>query len=265
MKCERPAGLPACRHSEPLRSYLGDLLEKLAPQDRNRGKLLSVNRPVRRQALLLCEKPAPPDQCKMARRMKDEPVTDLLRQLSGGDKSAEGELFRRVYGELRELAAAYLRRERDCHTLQATALVNEAYFRLTGQRSIEWENRHHFFGIAAKVMRRILSDYARKRQASKRGGGSPATSIDQVANLLAIAADDPMIVDLDEALDRLEVFAPRQAQVLELRFFGGFEEPEIAEMLEVCERTVKRDWQKARAWLRGELGGQNARNGHVGP
>ena len=185
--------------------------------------------------------------------MEDDSVTDLLRHLSKGDKAAEEVLFNRVYHELRDLAAAYLRRERGGHTLQPSALVNEAYFKLTGQREINWENRHHFFGIAAKVMRRILSDYARKRQATKRGGGIVATPLDQVANILTLAADDPIVVDLDEALDRLAVFAPRQAQVVELRFFGGMEEPEISLMLGICERTVKRDWQKARAWLHGEL------------
>lgn len=185
--------------------------------------------------------------------MEDDSVTDLLRHLSHGDKAAEELLYRRVYHELRDLAAAYLRRERGGHTLQPSALVNEAYFKLTGQREITWENRHHFFGIAAKVMRRILSDYARKRQATKRGGGSVATPLDQVANILILAADDPLVMHLDEALHRLAVFAPRQAQVVELRFFGGLEEPEISLMLGICERTVKRDWQKARAWLHGEL------------
>ena len=187
-------------------------------------------------------------------QMQDDTVTGLLKQLSSGDKAAEDALIRHVYRELHDLAAACLRRERGGHTLQATALVHEAYFRLTGQREIDWANRHHFFGIAAKVMRRILADYGRKRKAAKRGGGAVAVPLDEIDNMLGGgSADDRISADLDEALTRLAVFAPRQAKVVELRFFGGVEEHEIGEMLGISERTVKRDWAAARAWLYGEL------------
>lgn len=187
-------------------------------------------------------------------QMQDDTVTGLLKQLSSGDKTAEDALIRHVYRELHDLAAACLRRERGGHTLQATALVHEAYFRLTGQREIDWANRHHFFGIAAKVMRRILADYGRKRKAAKRGGGAVAVPLDEIDNMLGGgSADDRISADLDEALTRLAVFAPRQAKVVELRFFGGVEEHEIGEMLGISERTVKRDWAAARAWLYGEL------------
>jgi RNA polymerase sigma factor (TIGR02999 family) len=186
--------------------------------------------------------------------MANDTVTELLKKVSGGDKDAEDELIRRVYRELHELAAACLRRERGGHTLQATALVHEAYFRLTGQREIDWANRHHFFGIAAKVMRRILVDYGRKRRAGKRGGGAAFVPLDEIDNLLSSrTADERIIVDLDDALTSLAKFAPRQARIVELRFFGGLEEQQIAQMLEISERTVKRDWAAARAWLFGEL------------
>ena len=181
-------------------------------------------------------------------QMQDDTVTGLLKQLSSGDKAAEDALIRHVYRELHDLAAACLRRERGGHTLQATALVHEAYFRLTGQREIDWANRHHFFGIAAKVMRRILADYGRKRKAAKRGGGAVAVPLDEIDNMLGGgSADDRISADLDEALTRLAVFAPRQAKVVELRFFGGVEEHEIGEMLGISERTVSRPML---CWLR---------------
>jgi len=156
-----------------------------------------------------------------------------------------------VYTELKRLAASYLRRERPDHTLQATALVHEAYLRLAGQPDPNWNNRSHFFAMAARVMRRILTDHGRLHRASKRGAGRTKLNID----LVAIVGEEPSgeIEDLDEALTRLAAFAPRQAQVVEMRFFGGMTEDEIAEILKLSSRTIKRDWIIARAWLFGEL------------
>jgi len=177
-------------------------------------------------------------------------VTELLHRIARGDKQAETELIPRVYRELRRIAQAYLRKERHDHTLQATALVHEAYLRLTWQADINWKNRAHFFAIAANTMRRILVDYARHRNASKRSDvegflldHAPAISNQQCA----------FMTGLDEALDRLAGLNPRQARVVELKFFGGLTEEEIANVLEISSRTVKRDWTLARAWLHGEL------------
>ena len=168
----------------------------------------------------------------------------------------EDELLKEVYDELRKVACQILAREKPGHTLQPTDLVHEAYSRMTGQRDIDWANRHHFYGIAAKVMRRVLSDHARRRLAIKRGGASGVVvPLDDVANLLRSSGSmsDPLLVGLDEALTRLSEIFPRQARVVELRFFGGLEEKEIALIVAVSERTVKRDWAFAQAWLREEL------------
>jgi RNA polymerase sigma-70 factor (ECF subfamily) len=176
-------------------------------------------------------------------------VTELLHRFANGDKEAEADLMPRVYRELHKIARAYLRRERPDHTLQATALVHEAYLRLTSQREIDWKNRAHFFGIAAQMMRRILVDYARQRGAGKRGGVH--ISLDEG---LMISDDQcALVTDLDEALQRLARLNERQARVVELRFFSGLTEEEIGEVLGLSSRTVKRDWTMARAWLYGEL------------
>ncbi|MDZ4797852.1 MAG: sigma-70 family RNA polymerase sigma factor [Bryobacteraceae bacterium] len=180
----------------------------------------------------------------------DDEITDLLQRVAQGDELAKSSLVSSIYRELRVIAASYLRNERPNHTLQPTALVNEAYLRLT-QRESPFTSRTHFFSVAAQVMRHILVDYARQRSAGKRGAGIPCISLDAG---LEIAADQCTLVsDLDEALTRLALIAPRQARVVELRFFAGMSEVEIAEVLGVNERTVKRDWAAARAWLYGVL------------
>ena len=181
---------------------------------------------------------------------RDE-VSGLLLRLSAGERSAEDDLIPSVYGDLKRLAAGYLRTERAGHTLQATALVHEAYLKLAGQRRPCWQDRAHFFAMAARIMRRILTDHARQHRALKRGAGQVDLPLEDV--LLADDEADTMMQHLDEALHRLATFAPRQAQVVELRFFGGLTEQEIAAHLDICGRTVKRDWTLARAWLHGEL------------
>ena len=178
-------------------------------------------------------------------------VSGLLLRLSVGERSAEDDLIPSVYGDLKRLAAGYLRTERAGHTLQATALVHEAYLKLAGQRRPCWQDRAHFFAMAARIMRRILTDHARQHRALKRGAGQVDLPLEDV--LLADDEASTMMQHLDEALNRLATFAPRQAQVVELRFFGGLTEQEIAAHLDICGRTVKRDWTLARAWLHGEL------------
>jgi RNA polymerase sigma-70 factor (ECF subfamily) len=156
-----------------------------------------------------------------------------------------------VYNELRRVARRYLRSERPDHTLQPTALVHEAYIRLLGQREIMWQNRAHFFGVAAQLMRRILVDHARAHQAEKRGGHKQKVPLDEALEYTADKSAE--LVALDEALDRLAARDPRQARVVELRFFAGLTEQETAELLGISVRTVKRDWDVARAWLYKEI------------
>ena len=156
-----------------------------------------------------------------------------------------------VYDELRKLARDYLRRERADHTLQPTALVNEAYLKLVDQRRVNWQNRSHFFGIAAQIMRRILVDHARSRAAEKRGGLLRKLSLDE-ANVLP-AERAPDLIELDEALKRLAEVFPRKGQVIELRFFGGLSVEETAHVLGVSDKTVMREWQSAKLWLYREL------------
>ena len=177
-------------------------------------------------------------------------VTALLRDWSGGDRAALERLMPIVYQELRRLAASYLRVERPDHTLQPTALVHEAYLRLVEQRGVSWQNRAHFFGIAAQMMRRILVDHARRRQAAKR---------DAKALRLQTSWDggesgrDPELLALDQALCGLESLDARQARIVELRFFGGLTVEETAEVAGVSPATVKREWRTARAWLAREI------------
>jgi RNA polymerase sigma factor (TIGR02999 family) len=168
-----------------------------------------------------------------------------------GDKEAEARLLAVLYDELRRLAAAYLRRERPDHTLQPTALVHEAYLRLVEQREQNWQNRAHFVGVSAHVMRQILVDHARKRDSDKRGGKVQFVPLDEA--LVAGMQRPQDIVALDEALSRLEAFDPRQGQVVEMRFFGGLSEEEISHVLGISVRTIKRDWNVARAWLYAEM------------
>ncbi|HEX6730427.1 MAG TPA: sigma-70 family RNA polymerase sigma factor, partial [Pyrinomonadaceae bacterium] len=178
-------------------------------------------------------------------------VTQLLERWGRGDQSALDELTPLVYNELRKVADAYVRRERPGHTLQATALVNEAYLRLIGQKHGRWEGRKHFYGIAARLMRQVLVEHARKHKAEKRGGGRVAVTLDhydEVAN-----TPDVDILAVHEALERLARFDEQQARIVELRFFGGLSIEEAAETLGVGHATVEREWAMARAWLRNEL------------
>ena len=181
-------------------------------------------------------------------------LTRLLRRVQQGDKEAESRLFEAAYQQLRRMAAARMRSERGGHTLQPTALVNEAYLKLISQRGANWQNRAHFFVVASKVMRRILVDYARNRLAEKRGGGQPPLPLDEA--LVFSKEKSGELLALDEALGRLEQKDERAHRVVELRFFGGLSIEETAEVLGIAPRTVKRDWSFGRAWLRGELGAE---------
>ena len=180
-------------------------------------------------------------------------VTALLQDWSGGDRQALERLMPLVYGELRRLAASYLRSERRDHTLQPTALVHEAYLRLVDQRSTDWRNRAHFFGIAAQMMRRILVDHARRRHAAKRSGGTVPFEVETSDDVWLERGAE--LLALDAALTKLEGLDPDQARVVELRFFGGLTIEETAEAARVSPATVKREWRTARAWLRREIGG----------
>jgi RNA polymerase sigma factor (TIGR02999 family) len=176
-----------------------------------------------------------------------EQVTQLLSKWRNGDRAAFDSLFSLVYDELRAIASSYMSHERTNHTLQTTALVNEAYIKLVRQPDALWENRVYFFAIAAKIMRQILIDHARTRSYAKRGGGAVKLSLDETATLSDQRADE--LVALDEALQKLEEIDPRKSQVVELRFFGGLTIPETAEFLNVSRNTITRDWEMARAWL----------------
>lgn len=178
-------------------------------------------------------------------------VTVLLRKWSEGDNSALEQLTPLVYDELHRLAHRHMRRESAGHVLQTSALINEAYLRLVDQPRIEWESRAHFFGIAARLMRRILVDDARKRNSAKRGGSLIQVPLDQVDNLVQQQAAN--VVAVDEALQRLEAIDARQSQIVELRFFAGLSIDETAELLKVSPGTVMRDWTFARAWLKSEM------------
>lgn len=180
-------------------------------------------------------------------------VTRLLNRWRAGDEASAAQLMPLVYEELRRLARNYLRRERGDHTLQATALVHEAYLRLVDETAVSWQNRAHFYGISAKLMRQILIDHARARNASKRGGGVEKVSLDEARDLPPAGATD--VVALDSALKDFARTYPRKGDVVELKFFGGLEAKEIAEVLQVSEKTVLRDWQFAKLWLCRELAG----------
>jgi len=174
-----------------------------------------------------------------------------LAELREGNRKAESRLIPLVYDELRRLAAHYMKQERSSHTLQATALVHEAYLRLFQQREMNWQNRAHFYAVAASLMRRILIDYARERLAKKRGGSQVKVSLDDA--LVVSPHPSAQLVDLDEALQRLAARDARQSRIVELRFFGGLTEEEAAEVVGVSVRTVKRDWRVAKAWLYQEV------------
>jgi RNA polymerase sigma factor (TIGR02999 family) len=178
-------------------------------------------------------------------------VTQILNDWSGGDPKAQERLMPFVYDELRRLARSFLAQERGDHTLQPTALVHEAYVRLVDQTRVNWQNRAHFYGIASRMMRRVLVDHARAHAAEKRGGGAIRLSIEDVQVPLEQRAAD--FVALDEALEKFSQFDERKSKVVEMRFFGGLNDEEIAEVLGVTSRTVLRDWKKARLWLYREL------------
>jgi RNA polymerase sigma-70 factor (ECF subfamily) len=178
-------------------------------------------------------------------------VTILLSEIRRGNRGAESELISLVYDELRRLAAHYMRRERPDHTLQATALVHEAYLRLVKQREVPWQNRAHFFAIAGRLMRRVLVDHARAHCRGKRGGTLQRIPLGET--LLFSPERSEELLELDRALILLAEEYPRQSQVVELRHFGGLTVDEVAEVLKVSPKTVKRDWSLARAWLHREI------------
>ena len=180
-------------------------------------------------------------------------LTDLLIEWSKGNQAVQAQIMELVYQELRKLAASYLRRERSDHTLQPTALVNEAYLVLIDQKRVHWQNRTHFFGIAAQIMRRILVDYARGQKAAKRGGDNLTVALDEA---FGVAQPDQEVdlLALDTALQRLEAFDPLQARIVELRYFTGLKTDETAEVLGISVATVGREWAMAKAWLFRELG-----------
>ncbi len=178
-------------------------------------------------------------------------VTNLLLELKGGNKRAEELLIPLVYKELRRIAAMHIRRESPGHSLQPTALVHEAYLRLTELKQIDWQSRSHFFAVSANVMRRILVDHARAARARKRGQGWDAVSLNEA--ILPSPQRAPELLALDEALTRLAAFDERQARIVEMRFFAGMSEEETGGALGISARTVKRDWRVAKAWLFKEL------------
>jgi RNA polymerase sigma-70 factor, ECF subfamily len=178
-------------------------------------------------------------------------VTQILHDWSGGDSEAPQRLMPFVYDELRRLARSFLARERGNHTLQPTALVNEAYLRLVDQTRVNWQNRTHFYGIASSMMRRVLIDHARAHATEKRGGAAIRLSIGDLE--IPVEQRAAGLLALDEALKKLTEIDERKSQVVEMRFFGGLSDEEIAEVLKVMTRTVLRDWQKARLWLYREL------------
>lgn len=178
-------------------------------------------------------------------------ITELLHRVATGDRDAENDLLRQVYRELRKLAAHFMSGERKGHTLQPTALVHEAYLRLLGSGEVAWECRAHFFNSAAVTMRRILVDHARAKSSQKRGSGGARLDLDDISP--SVDNNPDLVIAIDTALTRLAALDPRQARVVELRYFGGLSVEETASALNTSERTVKRDWSVARAWLEGEL------------
>lgn len=183
--------------------------------------------------------------------MSNENVTELLQASNEGSREALDKLLPIVYDNLRQIARHQLSRERQNHTLQPTALVNEAYLRLIGQHSVDWQNRAHFFSIAAETMRRILVNHALEKNRLKRGGGATIVSLDEEIDY--IHQKDLDVLSLDDALNRLEQFDQKQAKIVELRFFGGMTNEEIANVLGVSDSTIKREWRIAKAWLQSQM------------
>jgi len=189
--------------------------------------------------------PAPPRQ----------QLTQLLGKWRGGDATALEKLIPLVEPELQRLARHYMRRERPGHTLQTTALLDDAYLRLADEGQPQWQNRAHFFAVAAQIMRRIMVDHARQRHAAKRGGSAIKVQLDEGAAMTPSRADE--LLALDEALEKLAAFDKRKADVVEMRYFGGLTMEEIADVLKIHVNTVTRDWKAARAWLFAALSGEN--------
>jgi RNA polymerase sigma factor (TIGR02999 family) len=182
----------------------------------------------------------------------DGQVTLLLTELREGNQEAANRLMPLIYSELRRMAGSFMQRERPGHTLQATALVNEVYMRLAGGATVPWQNRAHFFGIAAHAMREVLLDYARRHIAGKRGG-KDAQKVDIDVELRGVSPKIENVIVIDEALQRLERIDPRQSRLIELRFFAGLSVEETAEVMGVSPVTIKREWRSAKAWLHREL------------
>lgn len=183
--------------------------------------------------------------------MSNENLTRLLQASNEGNREALDQLLPIVYDELRRIARHQLSKERANHTLQATALVNEAYMKLIGQHSVDWHNRAHFFSIAAETMRRILVNHAVERNAQKRGGGATIVSLEEEIDF--IHQRDLDVLALDDALRKLEEFDKTQAKIIELKFFGGMTNEEIADVMGVSDSTVKREWRMAKAWLQSRM------------
>ena len=186
----------------------------------------------------------------------NEQATRMLIDWSNGNREAAAGLMPLVYDELRRLARGYLQRERADHTLQATGLVHEAYLRLVDQKTTTWQNRAHFFGVAAQLMRRILVDHARRHRTEKRGGEWTKVEFDEALAPSATRGLD--VIALDDALQDLAKLNPQHSQIVELRFFGGMTTEELAEVLDVSPRTVQREWRMARAWLRRQIFGDRS-------
>ena len=182
----------------------------------------------------------------------DGAVTLLLTQVRDGNQEAANQLIPLIYKELRQMAGAFMRGERPGHTLQATALVNEAYMRMVGGHPVEWQNRAHFFAIAAHTMREVLLDYARRSRAAKRGGGNARkVELDEEFSVGPDKLEE--VIAIDEALERLAQIDPRQSRIVELRFFAGLKVEEAAEVMGVSPKTIKREWRSAKAWLHREM------------
>lgn len=183
--------------------------------------------------------------------MEQPPITELLLAWRQGERAALDELIPHVQGELKRIARNYMRRQKPDHTLQTTALVNEAFLRLVDSNRVNWQDRNHFFAISAQLMRRILVDFARKKSSLKRGGDGVRVTLNENVDVADEKATE--VIALDEALARLAQMNERQSKIVELRYFGGLTEDQIAETLEISTRTVRRDWNLARAWLYREL------------
>ncbi|MEK7855163.1 MAG: sigma-70 family RNA polymerase sigma factor [Acidobacteriota bacterium] len=185
---------------------------------------------------------------------KKQEISQILHEWGKGGKEASDKLMPLVYDELRRQAARYLRRERPGHTLQTTALIHETYLKLIDQKNVDWQNRAHFYGIAAQAMKRILIDHAKARHREKRGGAAENLPLDE-ARFVVSDETNVDIVALDQALTKLAAFDPRQASIVDLKFFAGLSIEDIAETLEVSPATVKREWNSAKAWLFSEING----------